>query len=218
MEKWVIFALGAALCWGLYGPALQHGAHTLAYPAGVDHASHKLTGEQLASGRMKSLLGVGIAYFVLAVLLPVVVMLPVVKEGLGWSPFAISMTVAGGAGAMAGLSLLMAMEFNLEGTVAAIIAGALGAGGAIFVIFALSSGGSPAAVMPTVFGVAPLINVATSFVLDRSTGKQWENPSPLFFAGIVIAAAGVWLVLSNKPVIAKKKPVAPGATASAVGH
>ena len=50
---WVIFALGAALSWGLYGPALHRGQVELGNP-------------------MRALLCVGIAYFLIGVLVPVV--------------------------------------------------------------------------------------------------------------------------------------------------
>jgi hypothetical protein len=49
---WVIFAFGAALCWGLYGPTLHKGQVQLGNP-------------------MKALLCVGFAYFLIGVLVPV---------------------------------------------------------------------------------------------------------------------------------------------------
>ena len=48
---WVIFALGAALAWGLYGPALHNGQVQLGSP-------------------MRALLCVGVAYFLIGVLVP----------------------------------------------------------------------------------------------------------------------------------------------------
>jgi hypothetical protein len=50
---WVFFALGAALSWGLYGPTLHRGQVMLGSP-------------------MKALLCVGIAYFLVGVLVPVI--------------------------------------------------------------------------------------------------------------------------------------------------
>ena len=49
---WVMFALGAALCWGLYGPSLHRG--------------------QVALGNnpLRALLCVGMAYFLIGVLFP----------------------------------------------------------------------------------------------------------------------------------------------------
>ena len=48
---WIVFALGAALCWGLYGPALHRGQVELGNP-------------------MRALLCVGVAYFLIGVLFP----------------------------------------------------------------------------------------------------------------------------------------------------
>jgi drug/metabolite transporter (DMT)-like permease len=48
---WVMFALGAALAWGLYGPTLHRGQVALGSP-------------------MRALLCVGVAYFLIGVLFP----------------------------------------------------------------------------------------------------------------------------------------------------
>ena len=50
---WILFALGAALSWGLYGPALHRGQVELGNP-------------------MRALLCVGVAYFLIGVLVPVI--------------------------------------------------------------------------------------------------------------------------------------------------
>ena len=49
---WIVFAVGTALAWGLYGPILQQGQAQLASP-------------------FRALLCVGLAYFVIGVLVPV---------------------------------------------------------------------------------------------------------------------------------------------------
>ena len=49
---WILFALGAALSWGLYGPVLHRGQVALGNP-------------------MRALLCVGVAYFLIGVLVPV---------------------------------------------------------------------------------------------------------------------------------------------------
>ena len=115
---WVFFALGAALSWGLYGPTLHRGQVMLGSP-------------------MKALLCVGIAYFLVGVLVPVITL--------------------GAQGELKG--------FNTAGTLAATGAGMLGAIGAVFIIFAFRSGGLPAYVMPLVFGGAPLVNVLVSMAM-----------------------------------------------------
>ena len=48
---WILFAIGAALCWGVYGPALHKGQTLLGSP-------------------LKALFCVGIAYMVIGVLVP----------------------------------------------------------------------------------------------------------------------------------------------------
>ena len=54
MQLWILFALGAALSWGLYGPAL-HGGQVA-----------------LGNNPMRALLCVGVAYFLIGVLVPLV--------------------------------------------------------------------------------------------------------------------------------------------------
>jgi hypothetical protein len=77
----------------------------------------------------------------------------------------------------------------------ATIAGALGALGAVCIIWAFKSGGSPTIVMPLVFGGAPLVNVLTSMALHPPK----ESPNPLLYAGFVLAAIGAGMVLYFKP-------------------
>ena len=93
--SWVFFALGAALSWGLYGPTLHKGQVMLGSP-------------------LKALLCVGIAYFLIGVLVPVAAL--------------------GAQGDLRG--------FSMSGALAATGAGTLGALGAVFIIYAFRSGGS----------------------------------------------------------------------------
>ena len=72
------------------------------------------------------------------------------------------------------------------GRATATLAGALGAIGAVFIIFAFRSGGLPTYVMPIVFGGAPVINVLTTMAIHPP--KSAVNP--LFFAGVLMAALG----------------------------
>ena len=55
--KWLIFVLGAVLSWGIYGPMLHKGQVQLGNP-------------------LKALLCVGIAYFLIGVLVPLGVLCP----------------------------------------------------------------------------------------------------------------------------------------------
>ncbi len=124
---WIIFALGAAVSWGLYGPALHKGQTQLGSP-------------------LRALLCVGVAYFLIGVLVPVL--------GLWYQ------------GDLRG--------FNMKGSVTATIAGGLGALGAICIIYAFRTGGLPTYVMPLVFAGAPIINVLFSMWLHPP--KTSPNP------------------------------------------
>ena len=145
---WILFALGAALSWGLYGPVLHRGQVELGSP-------------------MRALLCVGIAYFLIGVLVPVV--------SLGYSGELHS--------------------FTMKGSIAATLGGALGAVGAVCIIFAFKTGGLPTYVMPLVFGGAPLVNVLFSMWLHPPK----TSPNPLLYLGFVLAATGAGLVLYFKP-------------------
>ena len=112
---WVIFVAGAVLSWGAYGALLFEGQVRLGNP-------------------LKALLCVGVAYFLIGVLVP-----------------------------LAGLSSQGALSgFGTAGLVSATIAGALGATGAACIIWAFKTGGLPFYVMPLVFGGAPIVNVLLS--------------------------------------------------------
>jgi len=116
---WAWFVVGAVLSWGVYGAMLARGQRQLADP-------------------LKALLCVGVAYFLVGVLVPF--------AGL-WS--------------QGGLS-----DFNAAGTVSATIGGLLGAIGAICIIWAFKSGGLPIFVMPLVFGGAPIVNVLWAMAMQ----------------------------------------------------
>lgn len=125
---WIIFALGAALSWGLYGPTLHTGQ------------------VQLGNNPLRALLCVGVAYFLIGVLVPVV--------GL-WSQ-----------GELGG--------FTTKGSLLAGLGGALGAIGAVCIILAFKNGGLPTYVMPLVFAGAPIANVLFSMWLHPP--KNSPNP------------------------------------------
>lgn len=145
---WIVFAIGAVICWGMYGPALHKGQIALGSP-------------------MRALLCVGIAYFLMAVLVPV------------------------GSLATAG----QLSGFTQQGSVMATLAGALGAAGAICIIYAFRSGGLPTYVMPIVFGGAPLVNVLVSMWMHPPK----TAPNPLLYVGFLLAAVGAGMVLYFKP-------------------
>ena len=115
---WVIFVAGAVLSWGAYGALLHLGQTQLGNP-------------------LKALLCVGVAYFLIGVIIPVVSL--------------------SSQGALSG--------FNTNGLITATIAGALGAIGAGCIIYSFRFGGLPVYVMPLVFGGAPIVNVAVGMMI-----------------------------------------------------
>ena len=151
-KMWLIFVIGVILCWGAYVPTIHHG--------------------QVAFGgknaALKAFLFVGIAYFLVAVVVPAAVLL-----FNGDLQFA-------GAGKGMGTSVL---------------AGTLGAIGALFIILAMRYGGKPIFVAPAVFAGAPVINTFVSMLWD----KPGKAPSIWFYLGILLAAAGAAMVLRFKP-------------------
>ncbi len=116
---------------------------------------------------IRAFLCVGFAYFLMAVLVPGGVLL---------------------AGQEAG-------AFGFKGVAIATVAGALGAAGALCVIYALRTGGTPLLVPPLVFGGAPVVNVLFSMI--KYPPK--ETPHPALFVGFALLAIGAALVLRFKP-------------------
>ena len=85
--------------------------------------------------------------------------------------------------------------FTTRGSLGALAGGALGAIGAVCIIFAFKSGGLPTYVMPLVFAGAPLVNVMFSMWLHPPKSA----PNPLLYLGFVLAALGAGMVLYFKP-------------------
>lgn len=146
--NWILFAAGAALSWGAYGVVLHRGQVGLGNP-------------------LRALLCVGVAYFLIGVLVPVLA-LQAQGELRGFSSGGVAFSTLGGA---------------------------LGAIGAVCIIYAFRAGGVPNYVMPLVFGGAPLVNVALSI----ATHPPKTAPSPLLYLGFLLAAAGAAMVLYFKP-------------------
>jgi hypothetical protein len=146
--SWLIFVAGAVLSWGLYGASLHRGQVELGSP-------------------LRALLCVGIAYFLIGVLVPLA--------------------------ALASQGELR--NFNVAGTTTATIAGALGAIGAVCIIYSFRVGGSPTYVMPLVFGGAPLVNVIATVLMHPPK----TAPNPMLYVGFLLAAVGAGLVLYFRP-------------------
>ena len=85
--------------------------------------------------------------------------------------------------------------FNTSGLITATVAGALGAAGAVCIIWAFRTGGLPVYVMPLVFGGAPLVNVLVTMTLHPP--KSAINP--MLYVGFLLASAGAGMVLYFRP-------------------
>jgi hypothetical protein len=116
---------------------------------------------------LRALLCVGFAYFLIGVLVPVISL--------------------AGQGQLKG--------FTLGGTFSAGLGGALGAVGAVCIIWSFRHGGIPTYVMPLVFGGAPVVNVLFSMALHPPN----TAPNPLLYAGFLLVAVGAGMVLYFKP-------------------
>ena len=101
--NWLVYVAGAVLSWGVYGAMLHQGQVKLGSP-------------------LRALLCVGVAYFLIGVLVPVA--------------------------AMATQGQLDSRGWNMSGTTFATVAGALGALGAVCIIYSFRAGGLPTYVMP----------------------------------------------------------------------
>jgi hypothetical protein len=160
-----LFALATALFWGTYGPLLSRGHHMMG-----------------TEGRFRPFICVGIAYLLVAIVGPIVVMYTVgidKGEGLfhGWTAKGfIWSTLAGGVGALGAFTLIMA----------------LGAGGPT----------SPSYVMPIVFGFAPAISTLTTMYMNNLFSKI----SPFFAAGLILIVAGAITTLFTAPKPQRKAP------------
>lgn len=167
--QWLLFVVMAAASWGAYIPSIHHGQ--LGFGKGNPNAP------------VRAFLFVGLAYFIMAVLIP------------GW--WLLTHAERGDSG------------FTLSGVTISTLAGLLGALGALGVIFALKSGGKPLYVAPLVFSAAPIVNVIISMFWDR-VGK---SPQPMFYVGLLLAAAGAALVLIYKPSDTARHAPSPSAQA-----
>jgi hypothetical protein len=151
--SWVLrlaFIAMAVVCWGAYGPVLHKGQ------AAMHHS------------RMRPLLCVGLAYFVIAVVVPYFFL-----------------------GEMGENS-----SYARLGTVWSLLAGSFGAAGALGIIMAFNSGGRPVFVMPLVFGGAPV--VSTLFTISARHGWENIRPLFWAGLILVVAGAVMVLILAPR--------------------
>lgn len=159
---WLLFALLTVSMWGVYGIFLHKGQIGMA---------------DQTSGRYKAFLFVGIAYFLVAIVAPLAVL---IAQKPDWN-----MPMAG-------------IKWSL-------LAGTVGSFGAFGVLLALGSkGGTPAAVMSIIFAGAPIVNAVIAVSLHPPDGG-WGAIRWPFWVGILLAALGGCLVTLFKPAPAAKK-------------
>ena len=125
VEHFLEILLATALAlfsWGAYGPVLHRGQAAM------------------GGSRLRPLLCIGIAYFLIAVLVPLALLVPMGDAG----------------------------NWGFGGAAWSLAAGGLGALGALGTILAFNCGGKPFTVMPVVFGCAPVINTLTTLALAHT--------------------------------------------------
>ncbi|MGY8770879.1 MAG: hypothetical protein ACKVH8_20910 [Pirellulales bacterium] len=150
-----------AVCWGSYGIVLHKGQ------------------DLLNNDRLKPLICVGFAYFIVAIILPAAYLASQGKLGGDWNFLGITWSMA---------------------------AGTAGAFGALGIILAMSSGGKPWVVMPLVFGFAPIITAFVSMYLGNLWGKA--SPF-FYAGLILVVAGAITVLLTapkGKPHTAKSEP------------
>lgn len=168
-----IAAVTTALFWGIYGPLLTwgHNAMTVVETEG---------GPEVSYGRLRPFICVGIAYLIVAIVAPaLLIQFGVMEPGQG-----------------------LFSGWSMTGIVWSLIAGAAGAFGALFLLIALNYAPTksgyppPLLVMPLVFGCAPVVNA----IFSMWARNKW-NVNPLFLAGMILVAVGAVTVIigSNIP-------------------
>ncbi len=169
--NWILFAYLTVFSWGVYGVLLHTGRSGMPAGAELPHAS------------LKAFLWVGVAYFVVAVVGPLIVLklrgsnFSFASGGITWS------FIAGVAGALGAFTLVLA----LGAAAAPAVKGGGGFGPA-----------AASAVMPLVFGGAPIVNAIVAMCVHPPEGGVKSLPWQ-FVVGIILAAGGAYLVAKFAP-------------------
>lgn len=138
-------------CWGLYGPILHWGQ------------------AEMQNSRLRPFMCVGIAYFAIAIVVPLILILAMgLERDAAWTAKGFTWSIMGGV---------------------------LGAVGALGIIMAFNFGGSPWYVMPLVFGGAPVVN--TLFTVWYQ--NRWSEVSPFFYAGLIMVVVGAATLFAFAP-------------------
>jgi drug/metabolite transporter (DMT)-like permease len=152
---WLVFVLLTVVFWGIYGVLLHTGQTSMSDPV---------------NGLYKAFLFVGLAYFLTAVLAPLLVLL---VNRATW-------------------------QFPVQGMAWSLLAGIAGAVGAFCVLLAFGARGSPAVVMSIVFAGAPIVNAFVAMALHPPQGGLAALRWP-FVLGLIMAAVGGCLVTLYRP-------------------
>ena len=112
-----------AICWGAYGPTLHKGQAAM------------------GNSRLRPFICVGMAYFLIAVCIPPLILASSGEPG----------------------------KFTFDGTFWSLLAGGAGAIGALGIIMAFTFGGKPVYVMPLIFGGAPIVATFISIISQKLT-------------------------------------------------
>jgi drug/metabolite transporter (DMT)-like permease len=147
----VLFTAMTAISWGVYGPMLHRGQMAM------------------AGSRLRPFLCVGVAYFLMAVIVPALILLQWAEPG----------------------------QFTFSGSFWSLAGGAAGAVGALGIIMAFNFGGKPIFVMPLVFGGAPVVNTFVSVTQSRQWGELHAMFYAGLI--VVMAGAVTVLIFSPKP-------------------
>ena len=145
----LLFVLVTFCCWGIYGPVLHIGQAEMSGVPG-----------KLSS--LRPFICVGVAYFLIAVAFPLVVLRTKGEQG----------------------------NWTMGGAILSFVAGAVGAIGALGIILAFKFQGKPVYVMPLVFGLAPIVNTLVTMIMAR-TYKQASALFYLGIIIVALGAAGV---------------------------
>ncbi|MHB8519137.1 MAG: hypothetical protein ACYDH9_00135 [Limisphaerales bacterium] len=172
---WLVFAMLTVVSWGLYGAFLHTGQTAMG-------------GGDPAVARYKAFLFVGLAYFLTAVLAPLLLLM---LKGAAWS------------------------GYTTRGMGWSLVAGIVGAVGAFGVLLAFGAGGRPGPVMSIVFAGAPVVNAFYTLWLHPPAGG-WLALRWQFVLGVLMAALGGCLVTFYKPNPAPAHPAAVSANSASV--
>ena len=165
--NFLYYALITVVCWGTYGVCMHIGSTNM--------------GDK-ENGRIMAFLWVGLAYFLTAVVAPLIIL-----------------KLKGGNIAF--------WAYPTKGWQWSLIAGTLGAIGALGVLLAFGKMPSPAyvpVIMSIIFAGAPMVN---AFVSTTKVGN-WSYVKWPFVLGIAMAALGGYLITKHAP----KPPKAPDPT------